>query len=103
MHDDNEDKSITKNITYKLVYDSLIGYFKCSKLCNKYDFKYSDIILNPFILNWIQIYKQANLSIDEKHNLYESFQMFVEEYNCGFIGKLLCRYVLRMINKSFND
>lgn len=102
MHDD-EVKSITKNITYKLVYDSLIGYFKCSRLCNKYDFKHSDIILNPFILNWIQIYKQANLSIDEKHNLYESFQMFVSEYNCGFVGKLLCKYVLRMINKSFND
>ncbi|OWT32639.1 hypothetical protein BGI41_06645 [Methanobrevibacter sp. 87.7] len=103
MHDNEEDKSITKNITYKLVYDSLIGYFKCSKLCNKYNFKYSYIILNPFILNWIQLYKQANLSIKEKHNLYESFQIFVKGYNCDWKGKLLCKYVLRMINKSFKN
>ncbi|MDO5852438.1 MAG: glycosyltransferase family 2 protein [Methanobacteriaceae archaeon] len=96
---DNE-SSITKNITYKLVLDSLKGYMLCSNLCNDYEFNYSDIILNPFLLNWISLYKNANLSDVEKNSLLKEVKLFKKSYNSDFIGKLLC-YLMIFLVKYF--
>ncbi|WP_052332183.1 hypothetical protein [Methanobrevibacter arboriphilus] len=48
MRDSQDDKSVTKNISFKLVFDSLKSYKNCLDLCNMYEFKHSALILNPF-------------------------------------------------------
>lgn len=100
MRDSEDNKSITKHITYKLVYDSLIGYSMCSDLCNEYGFDDVEIIINPFLLNWISLYSKADLSDNEKAGLFSEFKIFSEKYNCGWKGKLLSGLILRMIKKS---
>ena len=49
MRNTDNDKSITKNINYSLVYDSLDSYYRCSEICKDFKFKKSNIILNPFL------------------------------------------------------
>lgn len=97
MRTNVDDKSITKNISFKLVYDSLRGYNLCSKLCNKYSFEDVEIILNPFLLNFISLFNQADLNKDEKKILKDEFEDFKKEYNCGWKGRLICFVILRML------
>ncbi len=98
MIDNEEDKSITKDISFKLVLDSLVGYRKCSTLCMKYGFEDVEIILNPFLLNFISLIKKSNLTKDEKNIIHDEFNKFKKEYNCGIKGKLIMFLINRLLN-----
>ncbi len=98
MRDSEDDKSITKDISFKLVYDSLLGYSKCSTLCNEYGFSETEIILNPFLLNFISLLRKSNLSSDEKNILQDEFRKFKKDYNCSWKGKLLTLVISRLLN-----
>jgi glycosyltransferase involved in cell wall biosynthesis len=87
------EKSITKNINYKLVYDSLRSYYSCSKICKKVGFKKSNIILNPFLLNWISLYKQSECSKEEKQELYTVIKDMGKVYKSGFVARFLVFYI----------
>lgn len=100
MRDSEDDKSITKDVSYRLVYDSLLGYAKCSNLCNKHGFGNTEIILNPFLLNWISLYKRADLDNSQKIKLLREFEIFRSHYNCKWKGNLLCSIIIKMINRS---
>ena len=93
MRNTENDKSITKNINYSLVYDSLDSYYHCSKICDKIRFKKSNIILNPFLLNWISLYKQSNLSKSEKDELYKIIDSMSGIYKNGFISRFLIFFI----------
>ncbi|MBZ9570679.1 glycosyltransferase [Methanobrevibacter sp. TMH8] len=100
MRDSEEDKSITKKISFKLVFDSLKAYKTCSDLCNDYNFKYSDIILNPFLLNWIQIFSKFKGSVEEKEKLLKLAKEMKKSYKNGFKAKLLMSLVIFLIKRS---
>ena len=93
MRNNDNDKSITKNINYSLVYDSIDSYYHCSEICKDFKFKKSNIILNPFLLNWISLYKQANLSKSEKDELYEIINSMSGIYKNGFISRFLIFFI----------
>lgn len=98
MRDSEDDKSITKDVSFKLVHDSLIGYSKCSSLCNEYKFNDVEIILNPFLLNFISLVKKSNLTKDEKNIIRDTFNKFKKEYKCGIKGKLILFVINRLLN-----
>ena len=93
MRNTENDKSITKNINYSLVYDSLDSYYHCSEICKDFKFKKSNIILNPFLLNWISLYKQSNLSKSEKKELYEIIDSMSGIYKNGFVSRFLIFFI----------
>ena len=100
MRDSEEDKSITKEISFKLIYDSLKSYKYCADLCNDYNFKHSDIILNPFLLNWINIFSNFEGSLEEKEKLLKLAKEMKKEYSKKFKAKLLISLVIFIINRS---
>lgn len=69
-----EDKSITKNINFRLVYDSIKAYRLSSKLCDEHDIKNKDLFLNPYLLNWINLWLS-------RENSKEENKIFLEEVN----------------------
>ena len=100
MRDSTDDKSITKNISFKLIYDSLDSYKYCSDLCNKYGFKHSDIILNSFLLNWIQIFSKYKGNMEEKEKLLKLAKEMKKSYKSGLKAKLLIYLVIFLIKIS---
>ena len=56
MRLEEEEKSITKNINFRLVDDSLKAYRMASEICDEYGVKNKDLFLNPYLLNWISLY-----------------------------------------------
>lgn len=100
MRDSEEEKSITKNISFQLVFDSLKSYKACSDLCNDYDFKYSDVILNPFLLNWIQLFSKFKGNLEEKEKLLILVKEMKKSYKNGFKAKLLISLIIFLIKRS---
>ena len=93
MRNTDNDKSITKNINYSLVYDSIDSYYHCSEICKDFKFKESNVILNPFLLNWISLYKQSDLSKSEKGELYKIVNSMSGIYKNGFISRFLIFFI----------
>lgn len=91
------DMSITKNITYPMVYDSLDSYYHACKICKKYNFKETNILLNPFLLNWIILYKQTHLIKDEKNKLYDLVQKMGKMFNNDLISRFLIIFIKLML------
>ncbi|MDR2544951.1 MAG: glycosyltransferase [Methanobrevibacter sp.] len=100
VRDEVENRSITKKIGFKLVYDSLKAYCECSKLCNRYNFKKTYILLNPFLLNWIMIFLSYNGNIEENKILLNEVKAMKKEYNSNLIGFLLLNSIILLINLS---
>lgn len=100
MRDSEEDKSITKKISFKLIFDSLKSYKACSDLCNSYNFKNSDVILNPFLLNWIQLFSKFKGNLEEKEKLLKLAKEMKKSYKNGFNSKLLISLIIFLIKRA---
>lgn len=87
------DLSITKNIKFNLVYDSIRAYKLAIKKCNKYNFKEYDKMINPFLLNYINLLKQSTISDNEKKLLKREINEIDKIYKKGLIGFLLVKLI----------
>ena len=84
------DLSITKNIKFKLVLDSIRAYKLAIIKSNEYNFNNYNKMINPFLLNYINLLRQADLSDDEKEILKNEIKEVDRIYqNRGFVGKFL--------------
>ncbi len=97
MRDSQENKSITKDISFKLVLDSLKSYKTCLDLCNSYKFQFADVILNPFLLNWIQLFLKFNGDNKEKKELLNLAKQMKKSNNGGLMFKLLISFTIFII------
>lgn len=88
------DLSITKNVKFQLVLDSIRAYRIAVEKCNEYGFpKYSKMI-NPFLVNFINLLRQADLSDDEKEILSGEIDLVDAKYkNRGVVGSLLLKII----------
>ena len=67
MRLEEDEKSVTKNINFKLVDDSLKAYRMASDICDEWGIKNKDLFLNPYLLNWIKsISFELDKSMDEQ-------------------------------------
>jgi len=94
MRETEEDQSVTKKISFKLVRDSLNSYLACSNLCNNHKFKYNDVILNPFLLNWIDIFLKFDGSELQNKLLLIQAKKMKNSYNDSFKFKLLTHLII---------
>ena len=97
MRLEEEEKSVTKNINFKLVDDSLKAYRMASDICDEYGIKNKDLFLNPYLLNWISLYLsrentgEDNLEFKKEIGLLKKGKKPGIKYRMilGFIGLLL--------------
>ena len=97
MRLEDDEKSITKNINFRLVDDSLKAYRMASEICDEYGIKNKDLFLNPYLLNWISLYlsrdntREDNLEFKKEIGLLKKGKKPGIKYRMilGFIGLLL--------------
>ncbi|MDR2966367.1 MAG: glycosyltransferase [Methanobacteriaceae archaeon] len=100
MRETDENQSVTKKISFKLVIDSLKSYLASSNLCNKFDFKYNDLILNPFLLNWIDLFLKFKGSQEQYEELLVQAKNMKKSYKSSLKFNLLIELIILMIKFS---
>lgn len=94
MRFEEEKKSVTKTINFKLVYDSLKAYKHSSDICDNYNFKEKDLFLNPYLLNWILLWLSRKNTKEENKILLNEIQEMKKSKKNG----LKYRILLSLIN-----
>lgn len=92
-----EDKSVTKNINFRLVYDSLKAYRLSSELCDKHGIKNKDLFLNPYLLNWISLWIKRENSKDENKIFLNEIELMEKGNKNGLKYKMLLRLIKTML------
>ncbi|WP_292787742.1 glycosyltransferase [Methanobrevibacter sp.] len=94
MRLEDEEKSITKNINFRLVYDSIKAYRMSSQLCDEYDIKNKNLFLNPYLLNWIKLWLSRDNSKEENKVFLNEIKLMENGNGSGLKYKL----ILKLIN-----
>lgn len=94
------DLSITKNVKFELILDSIRAYRIAIEKCNFYGFNDYSKMINPFLLNYINLLRQAELTFSETEMLLKEVNLIDENYkNRGLIGFLLV-WLIRFLSKK---
>ena len=97
MRMEAEDKSITKNINYKLVYDSIKAYRLSSELCDENKIKNKDLFLNPYLLNWINLWLSRDNSKEENESFLNEIELMEKGNKNGLKYKLILKFIKIML------
>lgn len=88
------DLSITKNVKFQLVLDSIRAYRVAVEKCNAYGFKGYSKMINPFLLNYVNLLRQAEFSQSEMEALLDEVNLIDRQYeNRGVVGYLLVKLI----------
>ena len=88
-----EDKSVTKNINFRLIYDSLKAYRLSSELCDEYNIKNKDLFLNPYLLNWINLWLSRDNSKEENKIFLSEIELMEKGNKNGLKYKLILKLI----------
>ena len=89
MRPEDEEKSITKNINFRLVNDSLKAYRLSSELSDEYSIENKDLFLNPYLLNWIKLWLSRDNSKEENKIFLNEIEMMEKGKKNGFKYKII--------------
>lgn len=93
MRLNEEDKSVTKNINFRLVHDSLKAYRLSSELCDEYDIKNKDLFLNPYLLNWISLWLKRENSKEENKLFLNEIELMEKGNKNEWKYKLILKFI----------
>lgn len=94
MRFDEEELSITKNINFKLVLDSIRAYRLAIEKSRKYAFCRINKMINPFLLNYLMLLRQENFNSHEKRILKEEVIKLDNVYDDkGLFGFLIVKMI----------
>lgn len=88
-----EDKSVTKNINFRLVDDSLRAYRMSSELCDNHNIKNKDLFLNPYLLNWISLWFKRDNSKEENKTFLKEIGLMENGNKNGLKYKLILKFI----------
>lgn len=97
MRLEEDDKSITKNINFRLVYDSLKAYRLSSQLCDKYNIRNKDLFLNPYLLNWISLWLKRDNSKEDNKLFLNEIKVMEKGYANGLKYRLLLKFIKALL------
>ena len=97
MRFEDEDKSVTKNINFRLVYDSLKAYRLSSELSDKYGIRNKDLFLNPYLLNWINLWLSRDNPKEENMIFLNEIESMEKGHKNGLKYKLILRFIKTML------
>ena len=87
-------ESITKNIKFKLVLDTIKSYREAIETLNQHDFRDVAMMINPFFVNYINLLRQGSFTPAEKEELYSEISRIDEIYKKkGVMGFLLVKLI----------
>ena len=92
-----EDKSVTKNINFRLVFDSIRAYRLSSNLCDEYGIRNKDLFLNPYLLNWISLWLSRDNSKEENKIFLKEVQLMEKGKKNGLKYKLILKLIKIML------
>ena len=92
-----EDKSVTKNINFRLVYDSIKAYRLSSELCDSFNIENKDLYLNPYLLNWISLWLKRDNSKEENELLLEEIELMEKGNKNGLKYKLILKFIKSLL------
>ena len=88
------DLSVTKNVKFKLVLDTIKSYRMAIEKSNSHGLKDVAMMINPYFVNYIHLLRQANFSPEEKKELYSEISKIDKIYkNKGIMGFLLVKLI----------
>lgn len=93
MRLEEEEKSITKDINFRLVYDSIKAYRLSSELSDEYGIRNKDLFLNPYLLNWINLWLSRNNSKEENGIFLNEIEMMEKGNKNGLKYKLILKFI----------
>ena len=97
MRFEAEERSITKNINFRLVYDSIKAYRLSSNLCDEYGIVNKDLFLNPYLLNWISLWLSRDNSKEENKIFLNEIRLMEKGKQNGLKYKLILRLIKIML------
>ena len=92
-----EDKSVTKNINFRLIYDSLKAYRLSSELCDEYEIENKDLFLNPYLLNWINLWLKRDNSKEENKLFLNEIELMERGNKKGLKYKLILKLIKALL------
>ena len=93
MRFDDDELSVTKNINFNLVLDSIRAYKLAISKCNKYSFVGYNKMINPFLLNYMSLLKKGDFTKSEMKLLLNEIMEIDDIYkNKGLIGFLIVKF-----------
>lgn len=79
--------SITKNVKFQLVIDTIRSYRTAIEKCNRKGFKSVSMMINPFLVNYINLLRQGDFTESEKRQLHDEISAIDGIYeNKGIMG-----------------
>lgn len=94
MRFDEEELSVTKNINFNLVLDSIRAYKLAISKCNEYGFIEYDKMINPFLLNYLNLLKKGQFTKSEMKILLNEIKEVDDIYkNKGLFGYLIVQFI----------
>lgn len=79
--------SITKNVKFQLVLDTIKSYRMAIETCNREGFRNVSMMINPFLVNYINLLRQGDFTKSEKEMLYDEISAIDKIYkNKGIMG-----------------
>ena len=97
MRLEDEEKSITKNINFRLVYDSLKAYRLSSELSDEYGIRNKDLFLNPYLLNWISLWLSRDNSKEENKIFLNEIKLMEKGNKNGLKYKLILKLIKTLL------
>lgn len=93
MRLEEEEKSITKNINFRLVYDSIKAYRMASEICDAYGIKSKDLFLNPYLLNWISLWMGRNNSKEDNMEFQKEIELLKKGKKPGIKYMVILEFI----------
>lgn len=93
MRLDEEEKSVTKNINFRLVYDSIKAYRMASEICDAYGIKSKDLFLNPYLLNWISLWMGRNNSKEDNMEFQKEIELLKKGKKPGIKYMVILEFI----------
>ena len=95
-----DDKSVTKNINFRLVYDSIKAYRLASDLCDEYGIKNKALFLNPYLLNWMNLWLSRTNTKEENKLFKEELDKLDNGKKYGFKYKLILKTIKLLLKRK---
>ena len=94
MRFEENELSITKNINFNLVLDSIRAYKLAISKCQQYGFKEYNKMINPFLLNYLSLLNKGDFTKDEMKILLNEIKEVDDIYkNKGLFGFLIVKLI----------
>ena len=94
MRFDDDELSITKNVNFNLVLDTIRAYKLAIEKCNEYSFKKYNTMINSFLLNYLSLLKDGTFNKSDMKILLNEINEVDKIYkNKGLFGFLIVKLI----------